>query len=98
MADDAEKIAHLFKIIDFERKQYADERRRMHLRMAELEKLAHKNHAIRLVELLETVNWEGGPDKLTKAQARGAAHVVQLLRKLASAELDETAGQQPGGK
>lgn len=98
MAEDTERIAHLHKVIEYERKWHKEDMERAHLRMDELERLARKNHAIRLVEILETVNWEGGPDTLTKAQARGAEHVVQLLRKLASAELDETAGQQPVGK
>ena len=98
MSEDSERIAHLHKVIAFERKQYADERDRRGAYINQLERQAHKNHAIRLVEILETVNWEGGPDKLTKAQAKGAEAVVKLLRRLAGQELDEIAGQEPDRK
>jgi hypothetical protein len=98
MAEETELETHLRKVIAFERNQYAEERKRMGLYIAELERQAHKNHAIRLVELLETVNWEGGPDKLTKAQTKGAEAVVRMLRRLAGQELKETPGQEPDGK
>jgi hypothetical protein len=98
MAEETEREKHLLKVIAFERKQYADERERRGAYIEHLERLAHKNHAIRLIELLETVNWEGGPDKLTKAQAKGAEAVVRLLRELADAKLNETAGQEPDEK
>jgi len=93
MAEETELETHLRKVIAFERRQSEDRIKRLGEYNDHLEKLAHKNHAIRLVELLETVNWEGGPDKLTKAQAKGAEAVVRVLRRLADTELDETAGQ-----
>jgi hypothetical protein len=100
MAEETEREKHLMKVIAFERKQYAEERERRGIYIDHLEKLARKNHAIRLIELLETVNWEGGPDKLTKAQAKGAEAVVKILRRLAETELEtgETAGQEPAEK
>jgi hypothetical protein len=91
MTDDSEQVAHLLKVIAFERKQYEDQIKRLGAYTEHLEKLAHKNHAIRLVEILEAVNWEGGQSKLTKAQAKGADHVVKLLRGLASVELGDNA-------
>lgn len=98
MAEETEREKHLMKVIAFERKQYAEETERRGAYIEHLERLAHKNHAIRLVEILEKFNWEGGRSKLTKAQAKGAEHVVKLLRGLADAKLDETAGQEPDGK
>jgi len=98
MAEETETEKHLRKVIDFERKQSEDQIKRLYVWIDQLEKLAHKNHAIRLVEILEDFNWEASSTKLTKAQAKGAEYVVKLLRGLADAKLDETAGQEPDGK
>jgi hypothetical protein len=98
MTEETETEKHLYKVIEFERKQSEDQIKRYHTRIDQLEKLAHKNHAIRLVEILEEFNWEASSTKLTKAQAKGAEYVVKLLRGLADQKLDETAGQDPDGK
>jgi hypothetical protein len=91
MADDSEQVAHLHKMLAFERKQSEDQIKRLGVYIDHLEKLARKNHAIRLLELLEQFNWEASSTGLTKAQAKGAEHVVQLLRRLASVELGDNA-------
>jgi hypothetical protein len=98
MAEETEREKHLHKVIAFERKQSEEQIRRYHTRIDQLEKLAHKNHAIRLVEILEEFNWEASSTKLTKAQAKGAEYVVKLLRGLAEAKLDEHPGQESDGK
>jgi hypothetical protein len=98
MAEETETEKHLHKTIEFERKQSEEQIKRYHMRIDQLEKLAHKNHAIRLVEILEEFNWEAHSTGLTKAQAKGAEYVVKLLRGLADQKLDEIAGQEPVGK
>lgn len=98
MAEETETEKHLRKVIAFERKQSEDQIKRLGAYIDQLEKLAHKNHAIRLVEILEEFNWEASSTGLTKAQAKGAEYVVKLLRGLADAKLDETADQEPDGK
>lgn len=78
MADETEKEQHLRRLLDFERKQRADERERLYKQIDTLEERNKAWGAAYLLGLFEGVVW----DRLlkSKAKAAGAEYVVQFLR------------------
>lgn len=81
MADETENERHLRRLLDFERKQRAEERERLHKQIDLLQERNKAWGAAYLLGLFEGVVWE----RLlkSKAKAAGAEHVVRFLREKA---------------
>lgn len=81
MSDETENEQHLRKMLAFERKQWSEERERLHKQIDLLQERNKAWGAAYLLGLFEGVVWE----RLlkSKAKAAGAEHVVRFLREKA---------------
>lgn len=82
MADETENERHLRRLLDFERKQRAEERERLHKQIDLLEERNKAWGAAYLLNLFESVVWERLLKSKTKAA--GAEHVARFLREKAA--------------
>lgn len=82
MADETENEQHLRKMLAFERKQWSEERERLHKQIDLLQERNKAWGAAYLLGLFEGVVWE----RLlkSKAKAAGAEHVARFLREKAA--------------